>query len=205
MNLLQKYFPELTEFQLSQFEQLHSLILEWNNKINVISRKDTDNVLEHHILHSLAIAKIIKFKPGTAIMDVGTGGGFPALPLAIFFPEVEFTPVDSIAKKIKVVDEISKEMNLVNVKPIVARAETITKQFDFVTARAVTSLPVFMTWINGKFKSHSQHERKNGLLYLKGGDFDDELSSINKKSEVFPIPNFFEEPFFETKKVVYIF
>ncbi|PIE50586.1 MAG: 16S rRNA (guanine(527)-N(7))-methyltransferase RsmG [Flavobacteriales bacterium] len=202
VKLVQKYFPNLTETQIEQFEKLEGLYQEWNAKINVISRKDMDSLYEKHILHSLGIAKIMEFAPHTKVLDIGTGGGFPGIPLAIMFPEVQFTLVDSIGKKIKVVDEVKTALNLQNVKTIHGRAEKVKDQFHFVVSRAVTQMPVFLRWLKGKFEKEQFNPKHNGVLYLKGGDLAEELAGI--KCEIHPLKNQFEEEFFETKKVVYL-
>jgi 16S rRNA (guanine527-N7)-methyltransferase len=201
--VIEKYFPNLTEKQYQQFAMLPDLYADWNEKINVISRKDIENITEKHILHSLAIAKIIQFKPGTKILDVGTGGGFPGIPLAIMFPDCEFHLVDSIAKKIKVVSEISKAIGLTNVKAEQARAENLKGKYDFVVSRAVTAFPEFLSWIKKNISKENINELPNGILYLKGGDLSDELRGFERQITIFDIPNYFEEDFFETKKVVY--
>ncbi|MCL2683029.1 MAG: 16S rRNA (guanine(527)-N(7))-methyltransferase RsmG [Bacteroidales bacterium] len=201
--LISKYFPDLTEKQYQQLAVLPELYADWNEKINVISRKDIENITEKHILHSLAIAKIIQFKPGTKILDVGTGGGFPGIPLAIVFPDCEFHLVDSIAKKINVVSEISNAIGLTNVKAEQARAETLNEQYDFVISRAVTSFPEFLNWIKKNISLQNHNELPNGILYLKGGDLTDELFGFERQIQLFEISKYFEEPFFETKKIVY--
>lgn len=204
INLLLKYFPNLTETQKSRFERLEELYNFWNEQINVISRKDTENFYERHVLHSLGIAKIMEFKDGSAILDIGTGGGFPGIPLAILFPNCEFTLVDSIGKKIKVVNEVALALELNNVKGIHARAETIPEKFDFVVSRAVTAMPAFLTWVEKKFKKESKNELKNGILYLKGGDLIEEMAPVKKHYRFHDLNKIFEEEFFETKKVVYV-
>lgn len=198
------YFPDLTEEQTSQFQQLKDLYDHWNEQINVISRKDTDNFYERHVLHSLAIAKIIQFEPGTKILDIGTGGGFPGIPLAILFPECDFLLVDSIGKKIKVVNEVSAALGLKNVRGTHERAEKINEQFDFIVSRAVTAMPKFLSWTKGKFLKENKNSFKNGIFYLKGGDLSEEMASVKKAVQYFEIPDFFSEEFFETKKVVYV-
>ncbi|NWJ51504.1 MAG: 16S rRNA (guanine(527)-N(7))-methyltransferase RsmG [Bacteroidetes bacterium] len=204
MDNLLKYFPNLSSRQQEQFAALPDLYAAWNAQINVISRKDIEHLLERHILHSLAIAKIITFVNGTKIMDVGTGGGFPGIPLAILFPEVEFLLVDSIGKKIKVVNEVATAIGLENVKGVHVRAEQIDEQFDFIVSRAVTALPEFMGWIAGKIKKRGINELENGVLYLKGGDLDAELIPLKQYWKVYNLKEIFDEPFFETKKVVHI-
>jgi len=203
--IIQKYFPDLTEKQLRQFEMLPDLYADWNEKINVISRKDIENIAEKHILHSLAIAKVIQFNAGTKILDVGTGGGFPGIPLAILFPDCEFHLVDSIAKKIKVVSEISNAIGLTNVRAEQARAETLKGKYDFVVSRAVTAFPEFLNWVKKNIYVGARHASPlpNGILYLKGGDLKDELRGFERQITIFDISNYFEEDFFETKKVVY--
>jgi len=201
--VVQTYFPNLHENQLRQFAMLPDLYADWNEKINVISRKDLSNLTEKHILHSLAIAKVIQFNAGTKILDVGTGGGFPGIPLAIMFPDCEFHLVDSIAKKIKVVSEISKAIGLTNVNVEQARAETLKGKYDFVVSRAVTAFPEFLSWVNKNIYRENRNELPNGILYLKGGDLKDELRGFERQITIFDISNYFEEEFFETKKVVY--
>ncbi len=204
MNVIEKYFPELSEIQKSQFAQLPELYSFWNNQINVISRQDVDNLLERHVLHSLAIAKIVQFKPGTEILDVGTGGGFPGVPLAIMFPETSFHLIDGIGKKIKVVTEISTALGLKNVKAEQIRAEQLKTDYEFIVSRAVTQLPVFFNWVRGKISKNNFHSIKNGLLCLKGGDLEEELSTFGRKTKTYHLSDFFNEDFFETKKVVYV-
>lgn len=204
VQLILKYFPDLTEKQIEQFSKLLEVYTFWNNQINVISRKDTDNFYERHVLHSLGIAKIMKFKDGADIMDIGTGGGFPGIPLAILYPNCNFTLVDSIGKKIKVVNEVAAAIGLTNVTGIHERAENIDKQFDFIVSRAVTAMPDFIKWINGKFKKKSVHDLKNGILYLKGGDLKEEMKGVNRYFFMHNLPDHFSEEFFETKKVVYV-
>jgi 16S rRNA (guanine527-N7)-methyltransferase len=201
---LLKYFPQLSQHQLEQYELLAKEFLSWNEKINLISRKDTDNIFEHHILHSLAIAKVCKFKPQCEIMDIGTGGGFPGLPLAIMFPETKFYLVDSIGKKIKVVQALVEALGLKNVEAEQIRAENVNRQFDFIVSRAVTYLPDFMQWTKGKISKIQYHDLANGVLYLKGGDLTEELSTIKNKYKIYDIDQYFEEEFFETKKVIHV-
>ena len=203
-SIIQHYYPYLTKIQIDQFDQLFELYQLWNSQINVISRKDIDLLYERHILHSLGIAKVCEFKPGTNVLDVGTGGGFPGIPLAILFPETQFLLVDSIGKKIKVVNEVSQAIGLKNLKGVHQRAEQVNQDFDFIVSRAVTQLKDFYPWIKGKFKKQSKHDLKNGVLYLKGGDLEEELKASNLKSmTLYPLSKYFAEEFFETKFVVY--
>ncbi len=205
MEVVEKYFPELSGNQRKQYGALFDLYMLWNDKINVISRKDIEQLYERHVLHSLAIAKIIDFVPGTLVLDVGTGGGFPGIPLAIFFPEVNFYLVDSIAKKIKVVNAVSEAVGLKNLKASHQRVQQVKEKYDFIVSRAVTNLPDFLNWTKGKKLPESKNKLQNGIIYLKGGDFNEELLKVNKKVTVFTISDFFEEAFFETKKVVHIY
>jgi 16S rRNA (guanine527-N7)-methyltransferase len=204
VNILTKYFPDLSSEQIQQFGQLEELYTFWNAQINVISRKDTDNFYTHHVLHSLGIAKICEFKPGSSILDIGTGGGFPGIPLAILFPETSFVLVDSIGKKIKVVNEVAHALGLKNVTSHHARAEEIKGDFDFIVSRAVTQMPIFLTWVKGKVKKKSEHDLVNGILYLKGGDLSEEMKPVRHLHKEFLLSDSFEEPFFETKKVIYV-
>jgi 16S rRNA (guanine527-N7)-methyltransferase len=203
MEEILKQFPNLTDNQIQQFEKLQFLYEDWNSKINVISRKDIDELYTRHVLHSLGIAKILEFKPGSKIMDVGTGGGFPGIPLAILFPEVDFYLIDVIAKKIRVVNEVASALELKNVKAEQKRAELVNQEFDFIVSRAVTNMPDFVSWVNGKIRKNSKHELQNGILYLKGGDLTEELKDY-KKAEQFNLSDFFKDEFFETKKVVHL-
>jgi len=200
LNIISKYFPDLSELQKKQFGQLGELYSEWNSKINLISRKDVNFLYEKHILHSLGIAKVTSFPKYTKVLDVGTGGGFPGIPLAIFFPEVQFVLVDSIGKKINVVKSVAECLNLKNVVAKHTRVEDMNDKFHFIVSRAVTKMPVFLEWINNKFKE--KYIQNMGVFYLKGGDLDDELVGI--KSKIFNLKDYFEESFFETKKVVQI-
>lgn len=199
-----RYFPDLTETQKSQFTRLFPLYKEWNGKINVISRKDIDNLYLNHVLHSLAIAKVVSLKPGAAVLDVGTGGGFPGIPLAILFPETQFHLVDSIGKKITVVKNVADGIGLKNIQAEQIRAEQVKGEYDFVVSRAVTRLKEFYGWVHRKVKQESQHTLYNGILYLKGGDLEEELTELKKPHQLIELSGFFSEEFFETKKVVYI-
>ncbi len=203
MDEILNQFPNLTDNQQIQFRKLQFLYADWNAKINVISRKDIDELYTRHVLHSLGIAKIIKFNTGARIMDVGTGGGFPGIPLAILFPEVDFYLIDVIAKKIKVVNEVASELGLKNVKAEQMRAANVKSDFDFVVSRAVTNMPDFVTWVKGKVKKTSTHELKNGILYLKGGDLTEELKDF-PKAQQYNLSDYFSDAFFETKKVVHL-
>ena len=203
MEEILKYFPDLTENQILQFQKLENLYQDWNAKINVISRKDIDELYTKHVLHSLAIAKIQKFEAGTYILDVGTGGGFPGIPLAILFPETRFYLIDVILKKVKVVQAVAEALELKNVKAEQLRAENVKGDFDFIVSRAVTNMPDFVSWIKDKIKKTNKHELKNGILYLKGGDLTEELKDFPKTTE-YNISDFFEDEFFETKKVVHV-
>jgi len=203
MELIKKYFNSLTEEQLQQFEQLEGLYTAWNAQINVISRKDIDELYLRHVLHSLGIAKIQSFKRASRVLDVGTGGGFPGIPLAILFPETKFHLVDSIGKKIKVVQEVVNTLGLKNVRSEHGRAENVKGEFDFIVSRAVTNMDDFVKWTRKKVAKKHNHELANGILYLKGGDLTDELVSF-PKATIFDLPNYFTEDFFETKKVVHV-
>ena len=203
MEIILKYFPDLSEKQIKQFSQLQDLYNEWNAQINVISRRDLENLYLKHVLHSLAIAKVVQFADGTKVLDVGTGGGFPGVPLAILFTKVEFLLVDSIGKKIKVVNEIANSIGLKNLRAEHKRAEQVNGQFDFVVSRAVTKMKVFQRWVRKRISTKQRNILFNGVLYLKGGDLTDELQGI-RNVDVYNISNFFEEEFFETKKVIYV-
>lgn len=204
MENIEKYFPELSADQLDKFRQLKTLYQFWNDQINVISRKDMNEFYTRHVLHSLGIAKIMTFEKEAAVLDIGTGGGFPGIPLAILFPETNFHLVDSIGKKIKVVTEVAKALNLTNVKATHARAEDIKDQYDFIVSRAVTAMPAFLPWTKDKFKKKNVHELQNGILYLKGGDLTEEMSTVNKFYKIHPLNTIFSDEFFETKAVVYV-
>jgi 16S rRNA (guanine527-N7)-methyltransferase len=204
MKTITKYFPKLSETQLSLFEQLQPLYAEWNAQINVISRKDFPDFYEHHVLHSLAIAKLISFSPGTKVLDVGTGGGFPGIPLAILFPKTQFHLVDSIGKKIKVVTSVIESLGLQNVTAQQIRAEELTEKYDFVISRAVIRLPEFVAWVQKNIARKQINALPNGILYLKGGDLQEELKPFKKNVFVKNLSDWFEEEFFETKKVVHL-
>lgn len=203
MEEITKYFPNLSENQLLQFKKLEELYHDWNAKINVISRKDIDELYIKHVLHSLGIAKVMEFQPKTTVLDVGTGGGFPGIPLAILFPETRFYLIDVIAKKIKVVNEVATALGLENVKAEQIRAENVKGDYDFIVSRAVTNMPDFVSWINDKIKKQQKHELKNGVLYLKGGDLTEELKDFPKATQ-YNLSDYFSEDFFETKKVVHL-
>lgn len=205
VDIIYQHFPNLSETQRKQFELLKPLYEEWNAQINVISRKDFDHFYERHVLHSLGIAKVMEFVPGTAVMDIGTGGGFPGIPLAILFPESTFLMVDSIGKKIKVVQAVIEALELDNAAALWERAENIDEQFDFVVSRAVTALPKFVPWVKGKFHRQHQNALKNGVLYLKGGDLHEELNAtpLKQNPSLYKLSEYFDGEFFETKQVVY--
>ena len=203
MEVIHKYFKNLTVKQTEQFEKLQELYEDWNLKINVVSRKDIDELYLRHVLHSLGIAKIIQFKPGSKVMDVGTGGGFPGIPLAILFPETQFHLIDSIGKKIKVVDEVVAGLGLENVKTTHGRVEEDKDTYDFIVSRAVAQMETFVRWNKGKIAKKQNHELKNGILYLKGGDLTEELK-LYTSAKTYDLPAYFEEDFFETKKVVHL-
>ena len=203
MEAILKQFPDLSDNQILQFQKLQGLYEDWNAKINVISRKDIDELYTRHILHSLGIAKIIEFRPGSKIMDVGTGGGFPGIPLAILFPEVDFYLIDVIAKKIRVVNEVAAGLGLKNVKAEQKRAELVKQEFDFIVSRAGTNMPDFVKWVDDKVAKKQNHELANGILYLKGGDLTEELKDFPKATQ-YNLSDFFSDEFFETKKVVHL-
>jgi len=202
MKLILKYFTNLTIEQIKRFEELYILYNHWNAKINIVSRKDIDELYLKHVLHSLSIAKIIQFKKNTSILDVGTGGGFPGIPLAILFPECKFLLVDSINKKINVVEEITKSLKLTNVSFKAIRVEKLDSKHEFIISRAVTKMNKFKKLVKGRISTENKNHIKNGILYLKGGDLKDEMKNINHK--IYNISDFFEEDFFETKKIVYV-
>ena len=203
--ILLQYFPNLTSTQISQFAQLDSLYQEWNEKINVISRKDINSLYEKHVLHSLAIAKYTQFASGTSVLDVGTGGGFPGIPLAIMFPDTKFTLVDSIGKKITVVNEVAKALGLTNVVGMHTRVEALTEKYDFVVSRAVTAFPAFVDMVKNRISSVQKNSISNGIIYLKGGDFNDEIEAYKRRVIVTEIASYFEGDFFETKKIIHWF
>ena len=202
--LVFKYFPELSDNQADLINKLGPLYISWNQRINLISRKDIESLYGRHILHSMAIARFIHFKAGSKVLDVGTGGGFPGIPLAICFPDVEFTLLDSIGKKVKVVENIRQELNLKNVKTLCERVENLTEKYDFITARAVTKITPFYTWTKSKILSSFTNEMPNGILYLKGGDLTEELSTLKVPYKLIELKDYFKESFFETKKLIYI-
>jgi len=199
-----KYFPSLSDLQKERLSRLKEIYFRWNAMINLISRKDMENFMTHHVLHSMAIAKIITFSSGTRILDVGTGGGFPGIPLAIMFPDAEFTLLDSIDKKIKVVNAVTEELKLENVLPLRKRAEDEKGRFDFVISRAVTAFPEFVNLTTKNITIGGTNSLRNGIIYLKGGDFEEELVPYKKRADVWDIKDFFSEPFFETKKIIYL-
>ena len=203
MKLLLKYYPDLSDEQIMKFKKLKELYKDWNLKINVVSRKDIDELYLRHVLHSLGIAKIQKFMPGSKILDVGTGGGFPGIPLAILFPKVQFHLVDSIAKKIKVVNEVASSLDLQNVTITNARVESLNDRYDFIVSRAVAQMETFVRWVRLAILKKNSHQLKNGILYLKGGDLSDELSNFSSAT-IYPLKDYFEENFFETKSVVHL-
>ena len=204
MDIVLKYFPNLTGRQREQMAALLPLYEEWNSQINVISRKDMEHFYEHHVLHSLAIAKVMPFAPMSEVLDVGTGGGFPGVPLAVMFPDARFTLIDSIGKKIKVVSDVIDRLGLTNAKAMQIRAEQLEGEFDFVVSRAVTTLPEFVPWVKKKISKSQYNKLRNGILYLKGGDLTNELFTFRHKVRTWDIAEFFDEPFFETKKVIHL-
>jgi 16S rRNA (guanine527-N7)-methyltransferase len=204
VSLIRHYFPHITDLQEKQFAKLYSLYKEWNEKINVISRKDIDNLYINHVLHSLGIAKVMAFLPGATVLDVGTGGGFPGIPLAILFPATRFYLVDSIGKKITVVKAVAEGLGLTNIKAEQIRAEQVNGEFDFIVSRAVTRIREFHGWVRTKTKKKSIHPLANGILYLKGGDLEEELGELKRPYQLYSLPDYFTEEFFETKKVVYV-
>jgi 16S rRNA (guanine527-N7)-methyltransferase len=203
MDIIHKYFKNLSATQIQQFEKLQELYEDWNLKINVVSRKDIDELYLRHVLHSLAIAKVVQFKPGAKVLDVGTGGGFPGIPLAILFPETQFHLVDSIGKKIKVVNEVVEGLGLENVKTTNGRVEELKGRYDFIVSRAVAQMETFVGWTKGRINKKQNHALKNGILYLKGGDLSEELK-LYTSATIYDLPVYFEEEFYETKKVVHL-
>ena len=204
MEIIHKYFKDLTATQIEQFSKLQELYKDWNLKINVVSRKDIDELYLRHVLHSLAIAKLVQFKPGSKVLDVGTGGGFPGIPLAILFPETQFHLVDSIGKKIKVVNEVAEGLGLTNVKTTNGRVEEEVKDtYDFIVSRAVAQMETFVRWTKGKISKKQNHDIKNGILYLKGGDLTEELK-LYTSATIYNLTDYFEEDFYETKKLVHL-
>ncbi len=203
-DIIKKYFPDITREQLGQFEMMQSLYTDWNSKVNLVSRKDMDHLYEHHVLHSLAIARFIQFNKGASIVDVGTGGGFPGIPLAIMYPHVKFTLIDSIGKKIRAVEDIAFSLRLTNVVAQQIRAEQVKGTFDFAVSRATAPLDKLMYWISNSISKVNQHSIPNGIVCLKGGDLDEELSVYKDKVQVKEISDYYREPFFETKKIIYV-
>ena len=202
-DLIQHYFPDITPLQKSRYELLGDLYRDWNTKINVVSRKDIDELYLRHVLHSLGIAKVIGFRPGAKVLDVGTGGGFPGIPLAILFPQTQFTLVDSIGKKIRVVEEVLEGLGLENVQAFNMRVEELSGEFDFIVSRAVAAMPTFVRWVKGKVSNTSVHSLRNGILYLKGGDLTEELKGFSQ-AVTYPLSSYFTEPYFESKVVVHL-
>ena len=203
MEIIHKYFKDLTAIQIEQFSKLQELYKDWNLKINVVSRKDIDELYLRHVLHSLAIAKVVQFKPGSKVLDVGTGGGFPGIPLAILFPETQFHLVDSIGKKIKVVNEVAEVLGLTNVKTTNGRVEEVKDTYDFIVSRAVAHMETFVRWTRGRIAKKQNHDLKNGILYLKGGDLSEELK-LYTSATIYDLTDYFEEDFYETKKIVHL-
>lgn len=201
--IVYKYFPNLSARQKDQFQALGELYADWNARINVVSRKDIDELYLRHVLHSLGIAKVHEFREGLDILDVGTGGGFPGIPLAILFPDTRFTMVDAIGKKIRVVEDVIRGLDLQNASAVQTRVENMDRQFDFIVSRAVAAMPTFVRWTRGRLKKTSRDSIPNGILYLKGGDLTEELAPF-PRARVYPLTRYFQEPFFETKKVVYL-
>jgi 16S rRNA (guanine527-N7)-methyltransferase len=202
--LIPHYFPGLSDTQLEQFARLGELYDDWNSKINVISRKDMEQFYVHHVLHSLGIAKVMEFQPETKVLDIGTGGGFPGIPLAILFPDTHFHLVDSIGKKISVVKDVVKQLKLTNVEAQKARAEELVRKYDFIISRAVTRMANFYPWVKNKIRTEDFNEFQNGILYLKGGEVDEEMEELDKSYVVYHLDDYFQEVYFETKKVIYL-
>ena len=202
--LIPHYFPGLSDTQLEQFARLGELYDDWNSKINVISRKDMEQFYIHHVLHSLGIAKVMEFQPETKVLDIGTGGGFPGIPLAILFPDTHFHLVDSIGKKINVVKDVVKQLKLTNVEAQQARAEELVRKYDFIISRAVTRMANFYPWVKNKIRTEDFNEFQNGILYLKGGEVDEEMEELDKSYVVYHLDDYFQEVYFETKKVIYL-
>ncbi|MDR2414712.1 MAG: 16S rRNA (guanine(527)-N(7))-methyltransferase RsmG [Odoribacteraceae bacterium] len=203
-HVIHRYFPELGEEQLARYARMEELYREWNEKINVISRKDIDELTLHHTLHSLVIAKVIRFRPGTRVLDAGTGGGFPGIPLAIFFPEVEFLLVDSVGKKIRVVEAVASSLGLNNARALQLRVEDVQEHFDFVVSRAVTAFPLFVSWTRKKISRKDFNALPNGILYLKGGDYREEIKDYRREITIYPVSDYFNNPYFEAKSVLYL-
>lgn len=204
MDIILKYFPDLTTKQVEQFSQLKDLYADWNEKINVISRKDVDHFYERHVLHAMSIAKVMQFEPGTKVLDIGTGGGFPGIPLAILFPDTHFHLIDSIGKKISVVKDVVKKLKLSNVEAQQVRAESLVRKYDFIVSRAVTRFANFLPWVKGKFKKEDFNEFPNGIFLLKGGDIDEEMEEREVSYVTYHLDDYFAEEFFETKKIVFV-
>ncbi|MFP4019318.1 MAG: 16S rRNA (guanine(527)-N(7))-methyltransferase RsmG [Bacteroidales bacterium] len=204
MELIKRYFPELTDNQIEILSKLFNAYKYWNEKINVISRKDFENFYKHHVLHSMGVAKFISFSEGTSILDVGTGGGFPGIPLALLFPECEFFLIDSIKKKIKVIEAIKEEFDLKNIHTLQVRVEKYTEKHDFVVSRAVKKFPVFVNWVSNNIKDNNQNKVANGIIYLKGGNIDNEIEPFKDKIKIIPLDQYFQEEFFQTKKILYL-
>ncbi|MDR1415008.1 MAG: 16S rRNA (guanine(527)-N(7))-methyltransferase RsmG [Odoribacteraceae bacterium] len=204
LELIRRYFPAAAEEQLARYARMETLYREWNEKINVISRKDIDALTLHHTLHSLVIAKIIRFKPGTRVLDAGTGGGFPGIPLAILFPEVDFLLVDSVGKKVRVVEAVAEALGLDNVRARQERVEDVNERFDFVVSRAVTAFPLFVSWTRKKIRANDFNALPNGILYLKGGDFREEIRNFRRELTIYPVSDYFDDPYFEAKSLLYL-
>lgn len=204
MELIKRYFPDLRDNQIETFSKLFNAYKYWNEKINVISRKDFENFYKHHVLHSMSVAKFINFKEGTSILDVGTGGGFPGIPLAIVFPECEFFLIDSIKKKLKVIEAIKEEFDIKNINTLQVRAENYKEKHDFIVSRAVKKFPVFVNWVSNNINDENKNEIANGIIYLKGGNIDSEIAPFKEKIKIIPIDQYFQEEYFATKKILYL-